>query len=695
MSKIELKIALSVERGSPHPVGATADNDGVNFSLFSGNATGVELLLFHTHDDVEPFRIVRLDPYVNKTFHFWHLYVRGLRPGTHYAYRVDGPSDPTAGHRFNRNKVLIDPYARGNTNALWKRADACGPQDNLKTSMRSVVIHSGSYNWEGDRPLNRPMEDTIIYEIHVRGFTRSPSSGVRHPGTFSGIIEKIPYLQSLGITAVELLPVFDFDESDVLRVVDGTPLRNFWGYSTLGFFAPQSAYCIAPEAGGHLDEFRDMVKALHKAGIEVILDVVFNHTDEGNHLGPLFSFKGIDNRTYYLTERDQRFYANYTGCGNTLNCNHHIVGKLILDSLRYWVRETHVDGFRFDEGSILARGEDGDPLKHPPVVWQIELDEELSDSKLIAEAWDAAGLYQIGHFPGDRWAEWNGRYRDDIRRFVKGDPGLVGALASRLAGSADLYEDDGELPINSINFITCHDGFTLNDLVSYDAKHNESNGENNQDGINDNLSWNCGIEGETSDPAIELLRERQVKNFATILLLSRGVPMILGGDEIRWTQRGNNNAYCQDNEISWWDWSLADKNRHIFRFWKQMIEFRKNHPALRSRHFFNGAINERGLPEVSWHGCKLNSPGWADPYSRVLAMTLGGFNGEADIHAMMNMYWEAIGFEVPLLEDRLWFRAVDTAALSPHEILGPGRESLFTDRICKVEGRSIVVLISK
>lgn len=689
-------IALESAKGSPHPLGATPDAAGVNFSLFSENATGVELLLFRRHDDPSPFQTIRLDPYLNKTFHFWHVYVNGLGPGTHYAYRVDGPRNLSAGDRFNPNKVLIDPYAKGNTDTLWVRASACGPDDNLATSMRSVVIDSQDYDWEGDRPLHRPMEDTIIYELHARGFTRSPSSRVTYPGTFSGIIEKIPYLQELGITAVELLPVFDFDETAVLREVDGKPVTNFWGYSTLGFFAPQCAYCVAPESGAHLREFRDMVKALHKAGIEVILDVVFNHTDEGNHQGPVFSFKGIDNRVhYFLVPGDKQYYFDYSGCGNTFNCNHPIVEKLIIDSLRYWVEEMHVDGFRFDEGSILSRGEDGSPLAHPPVVWQIELDEGLVDSKVIAEAWDAAGLYQIGNFPGDRWAEWNGRYRDDVRRFVKGDPGLIGAVASRLGGSSDLYQACGKLPINSINFINCHDGFTLNDLVSYNEKHNEANGEDNRDGINDNLSWNCGAEGESLDPAVEGLRNRQIKNFAAILMLSRGVPMFVAGDEVRRTQRGNNNAYCQDNEISWFDWDLADKNRDLFSFWKRMIEFRKNRPTFRNRQFFNGTVNDRGLPDVSWHGCALNQPDWSDPNARALGMTLAGFGGDTDIHVMFNMYWEPLEFQVPALNGRSWFKALDTAAAAPDDIVDPGAEVKLPGNTCSVEGRSIVALISK
>ncbi len=687
---------FAIEPGEPHPLGATPNDRGVNFSLFSENATGVELLLFAEHDTLLPFQVIELDPHVNKTFHFWHVFVRGLRKGAHYAYRVDGPVDPASGHRFNRRKVLIDPYARGNTNSRWKRGDASSPDDNVATSMRSVVIDTSGYDWEGDRPLNRPMQETIIYEMHVRGFTRSTSSGVACPGTFAGVVEKIPYLKDLGITAVELLPVFDFDETDVLRVVDGRPLRNYWGYSNMGYFAPQSSYCVSPESGSHLGEFRDMVKALHKAGIEVILDVVFNHTDEGNHLGPVFSFKGIDNRTYYfLAPWDPQFYLDFSGCGNTFNCNHPIAEKLILECLRYWVRETHVDGFRFDEGSILARGEDGQPIIHPPVVWQIELDDELANTKVIAEAWDAAGLYQIGHFPGDRWSEWNGRFRDDMRRFVKGEPGTVGTVASRLAGSADLYERRAQLPVNSINFITCHDGFTLNDLVSYNHKHNDANGEGGRDGINDNLSWNCGVEGETDDPAVEALRARQVRNFASLIMLSRGIPMILAGDEVRRTQKGNNNAYCQDNEISWFDWTLVDKNRSLFRFWKRMIELRRNHAALHQGRFFTGQTNDRGLKDVTWHGTKLNAPGWSDPDARVLAYTLAGFNGDPDLHVMLNMYWDALEFELPSVAGRSWFKAVDTALAPPHDIADPGEEPEVIGGTYTLQGRSIVALVNR
>jgi glycogen operon protein len=655
----------------------------------------VELLLFAAPDAREPSQVIRLDPSVNKSFHFWHVFVPGLEAGAHYAYRVDGPFDPAAGQPFNRNKVLIDPYARSNTDTMWKRSSACGPGDNVATSMRSVVIDTAGYEWEDDRPLNRRMEDTIIYEMHVRGFTQSPSSHVQHSGTFEGIIQKVPYLKELGVTAVELLPVFDFDETAVLREVDGRPLTNYWGYSTVGFFAPQSSYCVSPESGGHLREFRDMVKALHRAGIEVILDVVFNHTDEGNHLRPTFSFRGIDNRThYFLMPRDLQYYMDFSGCGNTFNCNRPIAQKLIVECLRYWVREAHVDGFRFDEGSILSRGEDGTPSAHPPVVWQIELDDELADSKVIAEAWDAAGLYQIGHFPGDRWAEWNGRYRDDMRRFVRGDPGVLGAVASRLTGSSDLYQPKGQLPVNSINFVNCHDGFTLNDLVSYNEKHNEANGEGNRDGINENLSWNCGVEGESNDPAVEALRNRQVRNFAAILLLSRGISMLVAGDEVRRTQNGNNNAYCQDNETSWFDWTLVERNHDLFRFWKRMIEFRKRHPALRRGQFFTGTMNERGLMDIAWHGTKLNSPGWLDPGGRALAVTLAGFKGDGDLHIMLNMYWESLDFELPSIQRRIWLKAVDTAQPPPFDIADFGAELPVAGNLYQVNWRSVVVLVN-
>ena len=684
---------FDIEDGAPHPPGTTVTADGVNFSLFSQMATEVDLLLFDRIDATEPVQTVRFDPYRNKTFHFWHVFVRGCGPGFFYAFRVDGPSDPASGLRFNANKVLISPYARGISRRLWNRSDAVGPDDNLATSMRCAIADPGAYDWERDQPLKRPICESIIYELHVGGFTRSPTSGAAHPGTFAAIAEKIPYLQALGVTAVELLPVFEFDDSPTATGPAGNVLRNYWGYSTVGFFSPHSGYCTEPDDPAGITEFRDMVKALHRAGIEVLLDVVFNHTDEGDELGPTQSFRGIDNRTFYLLDpSNPARYLDYSGTGNTFNANHPIPQKFIVDCLRYWVQEMHVDGFRFDEGSILARGEDGTPLTHPPVIWQIELDDALADSKMIAEAWDAAGLYQVGHFPGDRWAEWNGRFRDEVRQFVKGDPGMLSRVASRIGGSADIYQQRGQTPENSINFITVHDGFTLADAVSYEEKHNEANGEGNRDGIDNNLTWNCGVEGPTVDPEINRLRERQSRNFLAILMLSRGVPMLLAGDEVRRTQGGNNNAYNQDNETSWVDWTLASANRGLLSFVQRLTAFRKAHPALSRPYFYRGEQNERGLRDITWHGTTLDAPGFDDPEGRALAFTIAGFNGSADLHVMMNMYWEPLTFEIPVVPGRRWHAVIDTSAESPLDIADLDAPTPFVEGTCRVGARTIVVL---
>lgn len=689
---------FSVQVGRQYPLGATPDAKGTNFSIFSPRADAVDLLLFDSHDDVEPIQVVHLNARIHRTFQFWHVYVEGVKAGMHYAYRVHGPYQPELGNRFNGNKVLIDPYAKGNTKSLWQRGDACGWDDNLATSLRSVIIDTSKSNMEAF--IKRPMSESIIYEMHVGGFTKSPSSKVKNPGTFGGVVEKIPYLKDLGITAVELLPVFEFDNTEK-RIVEGRELTNYWGYSTMAYFAPHPMYCVNPENGEHVAEFQNMVKAFHDAGIEVILDVVFNHTDEGNHQGPVYSFKGIDNHSYYYLVADQRqYYNDYTGCGNTFNVNHPIGEKLILDCLRYWVSVMGVDGFRFDEGSVLSRGEDGAPLKHPPVLWQIELDEVLVEAKVIAEAWDAAGLYQVGHFPGARWADWNGKYRDHIRQFVRGDAGMVdGAsmvenVASRICGSPDIYQWNHHLPQNSVNFIACHDGFTLNDLVCYNEKHNDANGENSRDGINDNLSCNYGVEGPSDDAALEKLREQQIKNFAAILMLSQGVPMLLMGDEVRRSQHGNNNAYCQDNELNWFDWDLTKKNAHLFRFWKWMIEFRKRNPVVHRSRYFNGEINSRGQPDITWHGTRHNQPDWS-PQSRVLSFTLGGPDAGSDVHVMMNMWWEPIEFEVPQVHGMDWLRAVDTSLDSPEDILEPGSEVACNSSTYLVQGRSVVVMVNR
>src|SRR6202049_3104087 len=553
-----------VGRGSSTPLGATVAPGGVNFSIFSRSASGVELLFFDSEDDPRPPRVIAMDGAANRTYHYWHVFVPDLKPGQLYGYRVQGRFDPGTGMRFDPTKILLDPYGRGVVVPKnYSREAARREGDNGGTAMKNVVVAPSLYDWEGDAPLQRPASRTIIYEMHVRGFTRNPNSGVSEfkRGTYTGLIEKIPYLKQLGITAVELLPVFQFDAQDApLRLV------NYWGYAPISFFAPHQGYSSRKDALGPVNEFRDMVKALHRAGIEVILDVVCNHTAEGNQDGPTLSFRGLENGTYYILERDRSRYANYSGTGNTLNANHPIVRRMILDSLRYWVDAMHVDGFRLDLASILERDGSGNLLPNPPVLWDIESDPALAGSKLIAEVWDAAGLYQVGSFIGDSWREWNGRFRDDVRSFFRGDGGSVALLADRLLGSPAIYGHKEREAEASVNYVTCHDGFTLNDLISYDHKHNEANGEDNHDGVEDNKSHNWGVEGPTDDPVVEKLRNRQVKNLLTVTMVSLGLPMILMGDEVRRTQRGNSNAYCQDNETSWFDWTLVTKHADVHRF---------------------------------------------------------------------------------------------------------------------------------
>lgn len=649
------------------PLGATVCEGGVNFSVFSRNAIGVELLFFDHEDDKKPARIVQIDPWAGRTYHYWHVFVPGIRAGQLYGYRARGPYEPDRGMRFDSAKVLLDPYGRGVVVPRnYSRDAASRAGDNTAVAMKSVVVDTRKYNWEGDTPMKRPSSRTIIYEMHVRGFTRHPSSGISEKtrGTYVGLIEKIPYLQELGVTAVELLPVFQFDAQDC-----PPGLVNYWGYAPVSFFAPHQAYSSRQDPLGPVDEFRDMVKALHRADIEVILDVVFNHTAEGGHSGPTQSFRGLDNSIYYILERDCSRYADYSGTGNTLNANHPIVRRMIVDSLRYWVEEMHVDGFRFDLASILARDASGHLMPNPPVLWDIESDPVLAGIKIIAEAWDAAGLYQVGSFVGDSWKEWNGRFRDDVRSFFRGQNGSLKCFADRLVGSPQLYGHENREAEQSVNFVTCHDGFTLNDLVSYNIKHNEANGEDNRDGSNDNLSWNCGAEGPTDDPAVEKLRNRQVKNFLTVTMMSLGVPMILMGDEVRRTQNGNNNAYCFDNDTSWFDWTLVTKHAGLHRFVKLLIARRRlrNMEHEHRRVSLNQLIREANK---AWHGTKLGQPDWGD-HSHSVAFTAEIKKQMMFLHMIMNAYWEPLDFELPPVEnggENPWHRWIDTSLDSPDDI---------------------------
>jgi glycogen operon protein len=681
------------ENGWSFPLGATPYPEGVNFSVFSRNATGVELLLFDHADDSRPARVIPIDPSSNRMYHYWHVFVPGVQPGQIYGYRVDGPSDPAKGMRFDPGKVLLDPYGRGVVvPKSYTRSAAHDKGDNAGSAMKSVVVDSRAYDWEGDKPLKRPSSQTIVYEMHVAGFTRHPNSGVAEGrrGTFAGLIEKIPYLRQLGITAVELLPVFQFDSQDC------PPGRvNYWGYAPVSFFSPHRAFSSRQDPVGPVDEFRDMVKALHRAGIEVILDVVFNHTAEGDHRGPTLSFRGLDNTIYYILEQDRAHYSNYTGCGNTLNANNPIVRRMIVDSLRYWVGEMHVDGFRFDLASILTRDASGHVLANPPVLWDIESDPMLAGTKMIAEAWDAAGLYQVGGFVGDSWKEWNGRFRDDARSFFRGEDGSVARFADRLLGSPEIYGHEEREPEQSVNFVTCHDGFTLNDLVSYDQKHNEANGEDNRDGADDNRSWNCGAEGPTDDPEVERLRNRQVKNFLTVTMLSLGMPMILMGDEVRRTQAGNNNAYCQDNEISWFDWTLVAKHADVHRF----VTLLNSRRLLRDAEYERRRVSLNqllGQAKTAWHGVKLNRPDWS-PSSRSVAFTAEISREKLLIHLILNAYWEALDFELPPAGnggESTWRRWIDTALDSPNDIVEWQSSASITGTSYRAEPRSVVVLFA-
>jgi glycogen operon protein len=693
-----------VRAGSPLPLGAHREEDGVNFALFSRHATGVVLEFYEHSDDAEPAQAIPLDPVANRTGDVWHIWVRGIHSGQLYGYRVQGPYEPKRGHRFNPNKLLLDPLAPAITYRKdWDFAPALGydpedarqdlsysEQDDAGAMPKSVFIQE-HFDWEGDEPLRRPLADTVIYETHVRGLTIHESADVEHPGSYRGLTEKIPYFKDLGITAVELMPVQEFNEDGVDRVnpETGEELKNYWGYNPVAFLAPESFYCSRGTVGHQVLAFKEMVKALHAADLEVIIDVVLNHTAEGHQLGPTFSLRGVDNVIYYLLDENPRFYQDYTGTGNTVKADHPVVRDLILATLRHWVVHMHVDGFRFDLASVLGRDEAGHLLADPPLLERIAEDPILREAKLIAEAWDVGGAYQVGGFAERRWAEWNGRYRDDVRRFWRGDAGMLGDFAQRITGSADLYQGAGKGPERSINYVTAHDGFTLNDLVSYARKHNEANGEDNRDGTDVNYSDNYGVEGPTDDPDIQAVRRRQIKNFLLTLFISRGVPMLLGGDEFRRTQQGNNNAYCQDNEISWYDWSYREAHGEITRFTRRMIAFRQAHPVLRRAAFYT----DEGL---RWFSPEGHPPHWDDPRARRLACYVRVEDGPA-LYLMFNASTEHVDVALPdPPRGGRWHIAADTAAPAPDDIFAAGEEPPVPDPATHpLPPRSSAILVAK
>jgi len=687
--------------GYPLPLGVHLHDDGALFAIFSRNATAVSLLLFASAGDLAPYQTIELDPMYNRTGDIWHVWVEGVSAGQPYAYRVDGPYSPHEGHRFNSHKLVLDPYATALSRyPAWdflkaKGYDVTSPLGALSLSTTDdgdsvprCIVTGNRFDWQDDVPPRTSWSDTVIYETHVKGFTIHPSSGVKYPGTFEGVIEKIPYLKELGITAVELLPIQEFNEREIntANPLTGQSLVNYWGYSTVSFFAPKAAYAGDGIGGGQVAKFKEMVRELHRAGIEVIIDVVFNHTAEGNETGPTISFRSLDNTIYYMLEKDRSQYQNYSGCGNTVNCNHPIVRQFIIDCLTYWVVKMRVDGFRFDLASVMGRDEDGEIMRNPPLLDEIAENPLLREVKLIAEAWDAAGAYQVGSFPGHRWSEWNGKYRDDVRLFWRGDPGMVGLFASRISGSADIYQKAGKEPLNSINFVTCHDGFTLRDLVSYNEKHNEANGEEGRDGTNENYSYNYGVEGPSDDPEIERTRTRQTKNFIATLFISRGVPLFLGGDEFGKTQKGNNNAFCQDNETSWYDWRLLRENEEIFRFTREMISFRKRNRVLQELKFYVDA-------DITWRDPEGGQPDW-DHGSRSLAAVI---HGDRELFVMFHADFDEKDFLLPpLARNKRWHCAVDTSKPAPHDISPAGSEEpIIRQGTYTLPSRSMAILVAK
>ena len=707
---------MRVQNGMPLGFGALITPAGVNFSIYSRDATQVSLVLFDSEKDQKPSHVIDLDPFLNRTGDVWHILVEGLGAGALYLYKVDGPYIPPQGLRFNKYKYLFDPYAKAftsgsvfrsynNQHRLGFSANDKGELQDLSDFPKCVVVDD-SFDWEGDRPLGIPLSKSVIYETHVKGFTASKSSGLAEDvaGTYKGFAQKAEYLKGLGITAVELLPMFEFDENENpnSNPKTGDKLVNYWGYSTIGFFAPKTSYSSDKTPGGPVREFKQMVKELHKAGIEVFIDVVYNHTAEGNEHGYTFEFRGLQNDVYYsLPVNDKNYYMNFSGCGNSVNCNNPVTSQFILDSLRYWVVNMHIDGFRFDLASILTRASNGAVLgqEMPSLTAAISADPILGKTKIIAEPWDCVGLYQLGGFPGgerNRWSEWNGRFRDDIRRFQRGDENVATAAATRIAGSSDCYNHDGRSPLASINFITSHDGFTMNDLVSYNYKHNEENGEENRDGSDDNLSYNHGFEGECTNPKIEGMRLKTIKNFFVSLMTAQGVPMMLGGDEMRRTQHGNNNAYCQDNDISWYDWSLAQKNAGLVRFVSKLIQLRKDHDVFRRASFFSedAGRGDGALPEISWYDPFGKVPDWKKT-GRFLAYKLGGLEGDCEFYVATNNDIYDLTVTVPSpAANKKWYRVADTSFASPEDIVESGSEELLQEqkRYVLFSGATVILM---
>ena len=693
---------LNLGPGVPLPQGVSFHEDWVNFSLFSRHAEQVSLLLF-LPGQTKMWREIFFDSELNRTGDIWHIQLWGLPAEIEYGYRVVGPYDPVgSGHCFDNDLFLLDPYAKALSNGgTWgQKVTLKGGSASDRRFVRRGVVSHNDFDWGHDRPLNVPLRDSVIYELHVRGFTRHESSGVDHPGTYQGLVEKIPYLKELGITAVELMPVYEFMENEELFVdpESGEFLKNYWGYNPIAFFAPKAAYAATGQSNGQVREFKEMVKAMHAAGIEVILDVVFNHTGEGDYKGQVFSFRGLDNTIYYILDKDHQ-YLNFSGCGNTVNCNHPLVRNFIMTCLRYWVIEMHVDGFRFDLASILGRSPTGEILMNPPMVEQIAEDPVLANTKIIAEAWDAAGVYQVGSFSTHRrWAEWNGRFRDDVRSFMCGHENSVAALATRIAGSSDLYRWSSRTPYNSINFITSHDGFTLLDLVSYEKKHNWRNGEDNQDGDNHNISWNSGVEGPTDKAAINTLRRTRLGTMAVILMISQGVPMLAAGDEFGRTQGGNNNAWCQDNELSWINWQLAEENKGQLRFFKMLIALRRSHRIFRRCEFFEDEEHAAG---ITWQSRKAGEQDWSEE-NLCLAFQLhgdrvhGSKSRDDDFFVMLNGSLAAKKFALPSQDpERSWRLLINSGAESPGDIVGEEEAEELSKRALWVGAMSAVVLVSK